>query len=111
MIIPLGSDAPLYHRPFATIALIAINVLVYLVLPKDAYEGYVLVLGHGVHPVQWLTNNFLHTGVFHLAGNMIFLWTFGLVVEGKLGWWRFTLVYVLLGVLESGAMQMLVHSE
>jgi membrane associated rhomboid family serine protease len=111
MIIPLGSDAPLYHRPFATITLIAINVLVYLVLPRGAYEGYVLVLGHGVHPVQWLTNSFLHTGIFHLAGNMIFLWTFGLVVEGKLGWLRFTLVYVLLGVLESGAMQMLVHSE
>ena len=49
-------------------------------------------LGNGLHPLQWLTNNFMHSGFFHLAGNMIFLWTFGLVVEGKLGWWRFLLV-------------------
>lgn len=111
MLIPLGTDAPLYHRPFATIAMMAINVLVYLVVPEDAYEDYVLVLGNGLHPIQWLTNNFLHGGLIHLAGNMIFLWTFGLVVEGKLGWLRFTLVYLALGVLESGAMQIIVHSE
>ncbi len=111
MIIPLGSDAPLYHRPFATLALMAINVLAYLVVPRDAYQDYALVLGDGMHPLQWLTNNFLHTGFFHLAGNLIFLWTFGLVVEGKLGWWRFALVYLVLGVVESGAMQLLVPSE
>jgi membrane associated rhomboid family serine protease len=111
MIIPLGSDAPLYHRPFATLAVMAINVLAYLIVPRDAYQDYALVLGDGVHPLQWLTNNFLHTGFFHLAGNLVFLWTFGLVVEGKLGWWRFALVYVLLGTLESGALQVLVPSE
>ena len=111
MIIPWGTDAPLYHRPFATIALIAINVLLFFVVPGDAYEDYVLVLGDGVHPVQWLTNNFLHTGIFHLVGNMVFLWTFGLVVEGKLGWLRFLAVYLLLGVVDSAAMQVLVPSE
>jgi membrane associated rhomboid family serine protease len=111
MIIPLGSDAPLYHRPFATICLMAINVLVYFVVPRDAYEDYALILGDGVHPVQWLTNIFLHRGFFHLAGNMIFLWTFGLVVEGKLGWLRFALIYLSLGVFESGAMQILVPSS
>jgi membrane associated rhomboid family serine protease len=111
MIIPWGTDAPLYHRPFATIALTLINVLIFFLVPRDACADYVLVLGDGVHPVQWLTNNFLHTGFIHLAGNMIFLWTFGLVVEGKLGWWRFALVYLLLGVVDSAAMQVLVPSE
>jgi membrane associated rhomboid family serine protease len=111
MIIPWGTDAPIYHRPFATFALLAINVLLFFVVPGDAYEDYVLVLGDGVHPVQWLTNNFLHSGIFHLAGNMIFLWTFGLVVEGKLGWLRFLAVYLFLGVVESAAMQLLVPSE
>src|SRR5262249_18314433 len=48
---------------------------------------------------------------FHLVGNMIFLWTFGFVVEGKLGWWAFTLVYLGLGVSESAAMQLLVPSQ
>jgi membrane associated rhomboid family serine protease len=111
MIIPWGTDAPLYHRPFATIALIAINVVLFFIVPGDAYEDYVLVLGDGVHPVQWLTNNFLHSGIFHLLGNMVFLWTFGLVVEGKLGWLRFLAVYLGLGVVDSAAMQILVPSE
>lgn len=111
MIIPWGTDAPIYHRPFATIAIIAINVLLFLVVPRDAYDDHVLVIGDGLHPLQWLTNNFLHSGIFHLAGNMIFLLTFGLVVEGKIGWFRFLIVYLLLGVVESGAMQILLTSE
>ncbi len=111
MIIPWGTDAPLYHRPFVTIALMVINVGVYLWLPEDLYQEYVLFLGTGVHPVQWLTHNFLHGGIIHLVGNMIFLWTFGLVVEGKLGWWRYLLVYLGLGVFDSAAMQILVPSE
>ena len=111
MIIPWGTDAPIYHRPFATIALILINVLLLFVVPRDAYDDYVLVIGDGVHPIQWLTNNFLHSGIIHLVGNMIFLWTFGLIVEGKLGWWRFTIVYLLLGVVDSALMQLLVPSE
>ncbi len=111
MIIPWGTDAPLYHRPFATIALIVINTLILVLVPREEYADYVLVLGDGIHPVQWLTNNFLHSGPIHLIGNMIFLWTFGLVVEGKLGWWRFTLVYLLLGVVDSGLMQTLVPSR
>ncbi len=108
MIIPWGTDAPLYHRPFATIALIAINTLLLVLVPRDAYADYVLKLGDGIDPLQWLTNNFLHSGVLPLVGNMIFLWTFGLVVEGKIGWWRFAIVYLVLGVVDSALMQSLV---
>jgi membrane associated rhomboid family serine protease len=110
MLIPWGTDAPLYHRPVATITLIVLNILSLLMFPADTYKDWTLVLGDGAHPVQWLTNNFMHSGWFHLAGNMIFLWTFGFVVEGKLGWWVFTLVYLGLGVSESAAMQLLVPS-
>ena len=49
------------------------------------FDRYALTLGDGLHPIQWLTHNFLHFGIIHLAGNMIFLWAFGIVVEGKLG--------------------------
>ena len=31
---------------------------------------------------------------------MIFLWGFGLVVEGKLGWWKYLLVYLGIGVTQ-----------
>ena len=56
--------------------------------PEDLFP-WCLAFGDGLHPVQWLTNNFLHGGFMHLAGNMVFLWSFGLVVEGKLGWTKF----------------------
>jgi membrane associated rhomboid family serine protease len=111
MIIPWGSDAPLYHRPIATGALIVLYVLLYLFIPSDAYEYYALALGGGLHPLQWFTNIFLNPGIFALIGNVIFLWTFGFVVEGKLGWWAFILVYVGLGVAESAVLQLLVQSD
>jgi membrane associated rhomboid family serine protease len=110
MIIPCGTDAPIYHRPIATVGMIVINVLVYVMFPPGHYEDWTLVLGDGLHPLQWVTNIFMHAGFFQLAGNMLFLWTFGLVVEGKLGWWAFLLVYLGLGISESAGMQLLVHS-
>jgi hypothetical protein len=53
----------------------------------------------------------MHSGLFHLIGNTIFLWTFGFVVEGKLGWWAFALVYLGIGASESAAIQALVQSN
>ncbi len=58
-----------------------------------------------------MTCLFIHTGLFHLIGNAIFLWTFGFVVEGKLGCWAFALVYLGIGASESAAMQLLVRSD
>jgi membrane associated rhomboid family serine protease len=111
MIIPWGTDAPIYHRPIATIGIIVVNILVLVLLPADQRENWALVLGDGIRPLQWVTNLFIHTGYFQLAGNLIFLWTFGLVVEGKLGWWAFLLVYLGIGTGESAGMQLLVHSD
>ena len=111
MIIPWGTDAPIYHRPIATIGVMVANVLVFVMFPPGRYEDWTLVLGDGLHPVQWVTNIFMHASFFQLAGNMLFLWTFGLVVEGKLGWWAFLLVYIGLGISESAGMQLLVQSK
>lgn len=111
MIIPWGTDAPIYHRPVATITLIVLNVLSALVFPAEQYEDWMLVLGEGVHPLQWVTNIFMHLGFGHLIGNMLFLWAFGIVVEGKLGWRAFALVYLGVGIVESALMQVLIHTE
>jgi membrane associated rhomboid family serine protease/DNA-directed RNA polymerase subunit RPC12/RpoP len=40
----------------------------------------------------------LHGGVFHLLGNMLFLWVFGNAVCAKIGNLRYLFLYVLLGV-------------
>jgi membrane associated rhomboid family serine protease len=110
MIIPWGTDAPLYHRPIATVGLIVVNIVVYIMFPTALNQDWTLALGDGIHPAQWVTNLFLHSGFWHVAGNMIFLWTFGFVVEGKLGWWAFMLVYLGLGTVESAGMQLMVHT-
>ncbi|MEM1061238.1 MAG: rhomboid family intramembrane serine protease [Planctomycetota bacterium] len=101
--IPLGTDAPLYHRPFGTVLLIVVNVAVFVGvgLPSGfEYPGWVLEYG-SIDPVEWVAGNFIHFGFGHLLGNMIFLWGFGLLAEGKLGFWRFLGVYLLIGVATS----------
>jgi len=50
---------------------------------------------------------FLHGGIFHVAGNMLYLWIFGNNVEDTLGHVRFTLFYVLSG-MAAAATQILV---
>jgi membrane associated rhomboid family serine protease len=111
MIIPWGTDAPIYHRPIATIALIVVNVVVFVLFPARAHEDWTLILGEGIHPLQWVTSIFLHAGVIHLAGNMIFLWTFGFLVEGKVGWLPFLMIYLGLGIVEGAGIQLLVQGE
>lgn len=105
MLIPWNTDAPIYHAPWATGGFILVNVAVFgaMLTSSDAdqtFGPWILSYGDGLHPLQWITSNFLHAGVLHLLGNMIFLWAFGLVVEGKLGWWRFIAVYLGLGVAQ-----------
>ena len=102
--IPLGTDAPIYHYPIVTVALIVANVVAFAStgagMDMDAVQQYALAHGEGLQPIQWVTSNFIHGGFGHLIGNMIFLWGFGLLVEGKLGWWKFLLLYLGIGAAQ-----------
>ena len=62
-------------------------------------------LGAGLHPMQWLTHNFLHADILHLLGNMVFLWAYGIIVEGKIGWLLFLLTYLGIGTAHGAAIQ------
>ena len=44
---------------------------------------------------------FMHGGIAHIAGNMLFLWIFGDNVEDELGHVRYLIFYLLTGVLAS----------
>lgn len=44
---------------------------------------------------------FMHGGIAHIAGNMLFLWIFGDNVEHRLGHFRYLIFYLLTGVLAS----------
>jgi membrane associated rhomboid family serine protease len=113
---PINTDAPLYHWPRATVGIIAACCLVFLITtsglvftPEQVLNRLGLVHGDGLRPVQWVTSNLLHgsgsTGFVHLAGNMLFLWGFGLVIEGKIGWKAFLAVFFGLGAVECAVEQ------
>lgn len=100
MILPYSTDAPIYHFPWMTIVLIVVNCLTFAITGMGHNdEGWLLQYGNGLHPLEWVAYNFLHFGIGHLLGNMFFLWAFGIVVEGKLGWWKFLGVYMAIGIV------------
>jgi membrane associated rhomboid family serine protease len=113
MFLPISCDAPLYHMPFATVGLIVANVAVFGAAVTgmiDPLDGWVLIYGEGMQPTQWLMSIFMHAGLGHLIGNMFFLWTFGIVIEGKLGWSRFLACYLAIGIGESALEQAIMSS-
>lgn len=108
VLVPINTDAPIYHWPRATVGLIAASLVAFLAIRSGALGGfeddvvvrYGLVHGAGLKPWQWVTSNFVHRDWLHLTGNMLFLWGLGLVVEGKIGWRRFLALYMAIGIIE-----------
>jgi membrane associated rhomboid family serine protease len=107
VIFPWRSDAPLYHRPVGTIGLIVVNIMAFAAMVSAGVRPteFAMPFGHFT-PLSWITSAFSHAGIMHLAGNMLFLWTFGLVVEGKIGWRKYLLLYLVLCVLIGAATQL-----
>ncbi|MDQ3102507.1 MAG: rhomboid family intramembrane serine protease, partial [Actinomycetota bacterium] len=53
-------------------------------------------------PAWWVTlftSMFMHAGLLHIAGNMLFLWIFGNNVEDSMGRGRYLLFYLLAGLV------------
>ncbi|CAN5630739.1 rhomboid family intramembrane serine protease [soil metagenome] len=50
-------------------------------------------------PASLFTHLFLHAGLLHIAGNMLFLWIFGNNVEDRLGHLSYLVFYLLVGVI------------
>jgi membrane associated rhomboid family serine protease len=116
--IPLRDDNPTRTRPVVTVALIALCVLVFLwqlTLPEAAGQAAIYSLGlipavflGGAElppelravpaPLTLITSMFLHGGVLHLAGNMLYLWIFCDNIEDRLGRARFIVFYAICGV-------------
>jgi membrane associated rhomboid family serine protease len=110
MFFPYATDAPVYYWPFATVGLIIANVAVFVAMACGViteFDSWVLSYGDGLHPIQWVLSLFTHGGIEHLLGNMLFLWVFGLVIEGKLGWWKFIGCFLAIGILECVVEQMI----
>ena len=101
--IPLRDIIPSRTTPVVTIALITINVLVFLyeLSLGRAVDAFTLYWGLVPAAFSWvtvLTSMFLHGGFLHVAGNMLYLWIFGDNVEDRMGHGRFLVFYLLCGV-------------
>jgi membrane associated rhomboid family serine protease len=107
---PYTTDAPIFYWPYATVGLIVANILIFFGMTTGMIpnvDDWVLWYGQGMHPGQWITNIFTHNSFAHLLGNMVFLWVFGIIVEGKLGWWKFLSCYLAMGGIHSALEQMI----
>ena len=51
--------------------------------------------------ITLLTNIFMHGGLAHIFGNMLFLWIFGDNIENRLGHLRYIIFYLVCGILAS----------
>ena len=87
---------------------IAINVVVFILqlLVPGLTDQFMISYG-SFWPHTWLTAAYLHADLSHLFGNMVFLFIYGMVVEGKVGWWRFALIYNASAILASLLIAML----
>lgn len=116
--IPIKDDNPTRTIPFVTVALIVINSAIFLyqmMLPAELDR--LITLKYGVIPVEiihWvdirpeisipvvltlITSQFLHGSLFHLGGNMLYLWIFGNNIEDVLGHFRYLIFYIVCGII------------
>ena len=101
--IPLRDVIPSRTRPVVTLGLIALNLLVFLLQAgMDDRAAELFIYTFGLVPAHFslinvLTAMFVHAGLAHFAGNMLFLWIFGDNVEDRLGHGRFIAFYCLCG--------------
>lgn len=102
--IPLRDVIPSRTTPGVTITLIAANILVFLFQASLSERGQELfIYAFGLVPASFsvttmFTSMFVHGGLAHLFGNLLFLWIFGDNVEDRLGHLRFLVFYLLCGV-------------
>jgi hypothetical protein len=116
--IPIRHTLPLHTAPVVNRALVSLNVAIFVTLLFLGQRSEMLINSLGYIPARFLnpaaygydrfevtmtlvTSLFLHGGVVHLFGNMIYLWVFGGVVEDVLGHTRYLLFFIVCGVVGS----------
>lgn len=120
--IPIGDDnSAVVKTPVVNFCLMAINLAVFIffqqlgsnidflmsysMVPQEILSGKDIMMERGLaaspQPVllTMLTSMFMHGGLLHLAGNMLYLWIFGDNLENAMGHFRYLLFYLLCGIL------------
>lgn len=103
MLLPFRHKTPPDSFPYATLGLIIVNSLIYAFtatgyrLREEVMTSWAVSSQHML-PHRFVASMFLHSDIWHLLGNMWFLWLFGSAVEGRLRAPRFLLLYLIAGV-------------
>ena len=116
--IPLKDDNPTKSFPIITILIIAINIVIFFYMmslsetanrnlvnlygatPYEIMHGIGLNMGISLSIIVTIgTSMFLHGGLFHLLGNMLYLWIFGNNIEDSMGHIRFIFFYIICGAI------------
>ncbi len=110
------------YKPIVTYALIAINVIVFIgeilftgqILEFTNQRAAILITGLGTVPAEIVnglidrdygviaplfSSMFVHAGIMHIGGNMLFLYIFGDNIEYKFGRAKYLALYLLWGVV------------
>ncbi|APZ53703.1 rhomboid family intramembrane serine protease [Salipiger abyssi] len=108
---PIRDHNPSGRTPYVTYGLIVANILIFLsywslfqqprALNAFFYDWALIpaLVSEGGGLTGMLTSMFLHGGVAHLAGNMLFLFIFGDNIEDEMGHLRFLGFYLACGLL------------
>src|SRR5919108_1094836 len=122
-VLPIKDNVPTKSFPIVTVALIGINVAVWLFYELPNLDHAVMQLAYQPCEVNnscrvvgqdWevtaFTSMFLHGDWLHIGGNMLFLWIFGNNVEDSMGKVRYVVFY-LLGGFAATALQTVITLE
>lgn len=111
--IPIKDHNPRHLTPYVTFTLIGLNVIAFFLQAGallDPELWFPFANTWALIPAQLLaspvlegftvfTSMFLHGGLLHIGGNMLYLWIFGDNIEDSLGHGRFLFFYLLCGVV------------
>lgn len=111
--IPIRDEIRTRHKPIVNYVLIAANILAFVLLWLAGSKQETLVYQLALIPANFttqlslgdigdiFTGMFMHAGIAHLAGNMLYLWIFGDNVEDSMGAIKYLAFYLVGGVVAS----------
>ncbi|MCV2446706.1 MULTISPECIES: rhomboid family intramembrane serine protease [Paracoccus] len=108
---PIRDHNPSERTPHVTYGLIVLNLALFLLTMPwaggqvglwDRLALYPVAITHGAWLWGLVTHMFLHAGIMHIAGNMLFLWVFGDNLEDQMGPLGFLGFYLTCGLAAAG---------
>ena len=115
--LPISDDNPTRRRPWISYIILGLCLCVFYWQISLGAAQQAAIFGYGMVPARlfgapldasipnpvsgWttlFTSMFMHGGLMHLGGNMLYLWIFSDNVEDSIGRGRFIIFYLLCGV-------------